>query len=341
MKIPMHGANLKYTPFEFDDTSIEQIAAALEKNAEIMQMKNIASTIHSMDWMNKSQNVHCNRIIGWSEYYGNMLTPYHNHTFFEINYVIKGNLVQNIDGKTHIMHEGDLLFLPPEVYHISYPTRNSFCVNVIFTNEFITSTCDIISKHVHTNYLKNIIKNHIYLMFNTLDIPEIDSAIREIFDLFDNKKSRESRISSLLAENLGTQLLLRLEECERLDHAYSQNKTVESTKDKTERILQYINNNYATVTIEDVSRVFGYSPQHIRRMVLKVTGQNFKFYVMNCKLKKADYFVTKTNYPIKDIAAMIGFAPEYFSRKYKYERGCSPEEYRRMMKTKNKSDDDY
>ena len=64
-------------------------------------------------------------------------TKYHKHDFFEMNFVFKGSLYENIGGKSFTLSKGDLLFMSPSIYHTCCPSSDALCFNILFSKDFI------------------------------------------------------------------------------------------------------------------------------------------------------------------------------------------------------------
>ncbi|RVU72291.1 cupin domain-containing protein [Lactobacillus xujianguonis] len=62
--------------------------------------------------------------------------PQHTHTFLEMNYIVKGQATEIVDGEELILHEGDILILDVGTTHaIQALGRNDLLLNIIFKNQ--------------------------------------------------------------------------------------------------------------------------------------------------------------------------------------------------------------
>ena len=334
----LHANNKKYTPV-FNDENEEEIYLALVKSTEMIERKGITLTQRLEQWMSqREKQVLINNIIGPSEYYGNQIVPYHNHDFFEMNYVKEGTLVQYIDHKKFIMKAGDILLMSPgEVRHVNYPVRGAKAYNILIKPDFVKNAASELAKLNPSNYLSYLLKHPVFLMFRNVQSVGADAVIDSYISANDNSKGLMPYFD-MLSEGFVKQLVILLSKCERMDHVYTSGKASDDLAERSERILQYIKETYATVTLEKLCDVFGYTPQHIRRIVLKKTGNNFRMYLQEQRLKKVTTLVGKTSIPIKEICEMAGIdSPENFSRWCKYQTGYSPSEYRKKKKAEKES----
>ena len=137
----------KYTPdMEFNKDSEEEVLLMLEKQAEITDRKGLCLT------MGRLQHLTGNKSTAVSPIYGDKITPYHNHDFYEINYVLKGKLANFVEGRPYLLEEGDLLIMNPSIHHIAYPVGKVLAKNVILLPEFVEKTAELLSAGKKPNY---------------------------------------------------------------------------------------------------------------------------------------------------------------------------------------------
>ncbi len=87
----------------------------------------------------------------------------------------------------------------------------------------------------------------------------------------------------------------------------------QATDNSKLRILSYINDNYRTVTLEDVAAHFNYSVPHCSRLIREETGVGFLVFVRRIKMNHAAALLLNTHTSVADIANMVGYEnPESF-----------------------------
>jgi AraC family transcriptional regulator of arabinose operon len=83
------------------------------------------------------------------------------------------------------------------------------------------------------------------------------------------------------------------------------------------------------VSVEDVSREAGLSPSRLSHLFRAETGQSVQGYLEGVRLRRAGDLLQRTSFPIKQIAAEVGFdSPFYFSRRFSRATGYSPQAFR-------------
>jgi AraC-like DNA-binding protein len=93
--------------------------------------------------------------------------------------------------------------------------------------------------------------------------------------------------------------------------------------------------NDANFSIEELSRNLGMSRSSLYNKVFELTGLAPVEYVRSIKLQKAAVLIEKSQYTIREIAFMTGFAtPGYFSKLFKAKYDLSPSEYLNLKRGK-------
>lgn len=85
------------------------------------------------------------------------------------------------------------------------------------------------------------------------------------------------------------------------------------------------------ITMEEVARKLGVSPEYLSRQYKKETGVSFTEEIRNIKVEKVKTLLLGTSLNLTQIAAMTGFSdPKYMSKVFRETVGILPAEYRQM-----------
>jgi len=100
---------------------------------------------------------------------------------------------------------------------------------------------------------------------------------------------------------------------------------------KLETVLQLIEEQLsANMSISRIAEAVNYSESYLYRLFKDELGVTPKQYIMKRCLHHSLNLLTKTNMPIKDIAASLGFCDQFhFSKKFVQEFRCTPSDYRK------------
>lgn len=102
-------------------------------------------------------------------------------------------------------------------------------------------------------------------------------------------------------------------------------------------ITAYIKENYTMeLSLEELARVFGYSPYYLSRMFQKYAGINYKSYLQSIRVEQAYKELANSNHTISEVALNNGFPnskalTKAFLKRYE----MLPSEYRKRMKRRN------
>ena len=93
---------------------------------------------------------------------------------------------------------------------------------------------------------------------------------------------------------------------------------------------EYILDNYRRdISLDDISRRVNISPYYFSKLFKEETGEGFVEYLTGIRIEKAKELLTTTEYSMKEICSMVGYAdPNYFSRSFKKNVGVTPTEYK-------------
>ena len=115
--------------------------------------------------------------------------------------------------------------------------------------------------------------------------------------------------------------------------AVNQIDTVKSIKNnKDERInsiINYIQENYLTVTLDDLSSQFYLSKPYLSKYIKEKSGMTFGENVKRIRLNKASTLLRNGNMKVERVAEAAGYQNvEHFNRLFKKKYGMTPVQYR-------------
>ena len=97
-----------------------------------------------------------------------------------------------------------------------------------------------------------------------------------------------------------------------------------------ESIMSWINQHYVEeITLESISKKFGFSRYHFSRLFSQYTNYTFSNYLTLQRLYAAENLLIHSEYSVTDIASKVGFCNSaVFSRAFKKKNLCTPTEFR-------------
>ncbi len=260
------------------------------------------------------------------EYYTNY--PVHWHDEFEIIMIKKGKMSFNIDLKTIVVSEGDLVIIKPRVLHgfgqyNNIPAEsNTMVFSLSMMNSQVTDACSM-------KYLTPLLEGK--LDFPTVIHPS-DVCYKNISNCFYNMKKIYHDADSFFELNIKSELFkmfyyLFKEYCTEYSSTPGSNSEATTIK----KIIEYIQNNYQqTITIAALAEVAGLSEHYLMRYFKSYMGITCVDYINEYRLNIATHLLAETDYPVGIIAEKCGITnASYFNRLFKKTYGITPKEYRR------------
>ena len=158
----------------------------------------------------------------------------------------------------------------------------------------------------------------------TFYMPNIESCFADIINEF---RFSGTTFSDLNLDSLITSILVKLA---RIDDEKTFEQILSYDETLTE-IKRYLDAHFLRImSLEQLSKVFGYTYSYISREFKKVHGLTPKAYITQ---KKTEYACTmlKNGVTLEEIAETLGYASSFnFSRAFKSKTGISPSKYRKQ-----------
>ena len=101
-----------------------------------------------------------------------------------------------------------------------------------------------------------------------------------------------------------------------------------------QQVHDYIDQHYgdADLSLNDVARQVNLSPSHFSTVFSQETGQTFKEYLTEVRIRRAKELLRSTTLKSFEISYQIGYSdPHYFSYVFRKHTGLSPKEYRQQV----------
>ena len=100
------------------------------------------------------------------------------------------------------------------------------------------------------------------------------------------------------------------------------------------RLRTYVENHYAEpLSVSELCRLLYISKSKLYQISLEAFGMGVSDYIRVCRLEKAKRMLEKTEKPVAQIAAEVGFQDaNFFTRSFKKAEGVTPKYYRKSKK---------
>ena len=235
------------------------------------------------------------------------------HSYWELTYVDKGELLTTIDGVSYHLKQGDLIFYAPMQFH----TQSTF--------EKISSS------YLTINFKMNF--NHADLLCNKIFSLKRDSyfIVTKLIEELSNDNLYSNDLSLCYLKQLIIQML-------RLDNSHFHSKPTTHMQQTYENellndILLYIDDNiYEKISVSTLCDHFCISTSMLHSLFRKNMNNTAKKYINELKLSKSKELIRNSTHTLSEISEMLGFSSiHYFSKKFKSYFNISPTEYSKSI----------
>ena len=256
--------------------------------------------------------------------------PEHIHTVIELIYVYSGNCTQIIDGKRVPMSKGDICLLDTNVPHqIEYLNEKDIIITINMRKEYLTQGFLLrlgdygIVNHFLIKALSSDANHDEYLLFKNKHSNNIHEIIQKLFIEYHEREIFSEKMIDAYMILLFCELL-RLYKNEQFPQ-------LEQQGDLIIKILNYIEDNYLSVSLQSVAKHFGFHPNYLSNYIKKFSGKTFKELVIQQKMNVACFELSNSNLPIYEIANNLGYNNlGFFYKKFEEIYQMSPASYRRI-----------
>lgn len=226
-------------------------------------------------------------------------------------YIGDGNLKFTLKDKSFVVSKGDVVFLKAsDIATIANETDTySSLIYIAFkldeTDKFLSET--VFFDTTYRSLFKEILDAHLSKApFSNLKI--LQSLSKLIYNL--------------------------------LNDCLSKNEDYASTS-RIHAAAEYINiNYYKDLSLEELCRISGYSPAHLRRLFIKTFGFSPREYIIDKRIEMAtEMLFDVPEKTIGEIADLVGIgSSSYFCKMFKEKTGLSPNDYKKKSNDTSSSD---
>lgn len=257
---------------------------------------------------------------------------FHCHDFFEMIYIYRGHAIQRFPGRELTLREHDLLLLNPNTVHAPLTTDPADCMfNIIISRELFRET--LRTSEGEQELLSNFVFDCLYQLSQARDYlffpADPSGQTAQLAECLISEFIRGEMNFERAVEAWLTLLLTQLTRTYREEGGQVLLADRETNRVVAD-ILDYMNRNAATTSLEELAGRFGYSVGHISRLIRQHTGRTYAEIIQHAKLERARQILQSTDEPVSAVMDRAGFhSPQHFYRIFRQRYLMSPTEYRR------------
>lgn len=242
------------------------------------------------------------------------------HDFWEVVYVVDGEVVISADENVHYFKGGDIIFHKPLELHKFNVVDEGGATMFIFSFTMSGKLCKNMERRaLHLDkYNRSIIKSFMeYVEYNVRLCPQIESeeSFGDVLMYF----SRDDIFLQTVA-NYIARIVLSLASG---TNTLPKTKTYET--DLFKKALELMNEHISEqITVENLAGMLNMSTSSLKRLFEKYAGMSVHKYFLTLKIKTATVLL-KSGMSVSEVSDELGFSSQsYFSATYKRETGNNP-----------------
>ncbi|WP_336772759.1 AraC family transcriptional regulator [Paenibacillus sp. MMO-58] len=246
----------------------------------------------------------------------------HFHSTYEIFCLMSGKREFFIKDRTLVIHEGDIVIIPPNILHRTTNTE---------TPEHERLIVNIHEKHMAAGSYMDVLhplfeKEYLIVKCTLQDRLAMETMLQTMITEMSEKKPG----FELYALTLALQMLMIC--CRHVKS--SRVETFESPSPMHERIsevVRYMNSHYMNeLSLHLLAEKFYVSPYYLSRFFKEATGFTFVEYLNSVRIKEAKKLLEQSSMKVNLIAKRVGFGSvTHFGRVFKSVTGYVPLHYRK------------
>lgn len=254
----------------------------------------------------------------------------HMHDFLELVCVLNGTCMHSFGNHSSLHKAGDFTIIPPGLEHELFPSPDCLCITVKIRKEtfFQVFSQTIQENSLLSTYFAQVLNLPHFCYALTMhcgDDPFFHRTVLEAYEQQLNGNAHCDVIIQALWQALFAYLLQNYSDTVQFLVSESNGES------KIADILNYIFENYQTITLKETARHFYISVPYLSTMIRNATGKTFSYLLQNYKLKQAANMLKNSDMKIEQVCEAVGYQDaSQFTRAFKKVYSLTPKEYRKI-----------
>lgn len=242
------------------------------------------------------------------------------HDFWEVVYVIDGEVIISADENVHNFKSGDIIFHKPLELHKFNVVGDDGATLLVFSFDMSGELCKKMERQAFhlDKYGRSIIKSFLYFLeLEQEKHPEAQAGIT--FLNFHAVYSQDAIFLHTVSLYISS-IILSLS-----SGANTLSKTKTHETELFKRALELMNKRISEqLTVDELAQTLNISSSSLKRLFDKYAGMSVHKYFLTLKIKTATVFL-KNGMSVNEVSDALGFSSQgYFSATYKRETGNNP-----------------
>lgn len=248
----------------------------------------------------------------------------HWHKAFEIDYMIEGNLLIQVNDEITSLSNDTFIFINSEEVHSSISQK---------PQENVKYLVILLSYEVAKQYFENI--DNIIFKFEKIVEIKLREKLRRLSEVFEEKRSfYELQVNEMLFQIY----YIIFTECKR-EEKNLEDKYCNEENTYARKAIEYLTWNFREeISLNDMAQYVGITPNYFCKCFKKSVNMTFKQYLDSIRLENALKDMTYFNVSVTNAALNNGFANiKGFIKLCKEKYGCTPNQYKKLQLMKKQN----
>ncbi|WP_106792287.1 AraC family transcriptional regulator [Aquimarina sp. Aq78] len=255
----------------------------------------------------------------------------HNHNYFEIIFIEKGNGYHTINDIRFPYKENNIFLLAPEdTHHFEIEKRTNFTY-FKFTELLFSSKVNLPDRKYWLQRIEQLLHQPNIIPGDVISHEEDRSIIWDIHNVvLEEFKNEKVYYQEIISNAISTILSIIVRNISEKYNSHQKNMLVSHNKIDSilSHIRQHVYDNDLT-KINFLANKFNMSQSSISTYFKRKTGESIHQYVTKYKMKLVEYRLQHTEFTIAEIAYQLGYTDEsHLTKTFKKHFSMSPKQYR-------------
>lgn len=236
----------------------------------------------------------------------------HNHVdFLELFYVYSGRGVAYLEGTHYILQKGDIFCVRPGQVHANFPLEDLMIYNCIISCAYLQRKRDLSTEDLMP-----------FLHLTGKTLLEVEGIYEDLLLERDQRENWYQRMMEGSADRL----------CVTLLRFQDRHQTQVRHRRVITPLLEYLSENFATTTLEELAQVSSYNASYLSRLFRETFDVSFTDYVNILRVNQAMKLLQETELTAEEVGLEVGFhSRKHFYDMFKRHTGMTPGGFRRDM----------
>lgn len=254
---------------------------------------------------------------------------------YQMVFALSGEYTLNIQGQRTAVPEGGILLIARGVPHLIEIPDKSVTVGAMLPVPLLKRQFNKIVEFQSpiSSFISNSLWGDVagpYMLFHK----PANRYVRSLTDMLVTEECYPSASSPLIKNFILMTLIGYLSSYAPAEYEISSIRMTRS--EQIPKILNYINDNYRTVTLESLAKHFHYTVPYVSKLIRSSTGMTFTSILRETKFDICRSMLINSDLKIYQIAEIAGFQnTDHFNRTFKKRTGLTPSDFKKSRLDNN------